>query len=62
MVADTSLVSDFSLLRLDQLDLHGDDSYVAIEFAGVIVGVLFYVSKGGGGGVGMIRMGTWCVS
>ena len=45
VVADVSLVtSDFKLTRLDDLNIHGDDSYISIEFAGTITAVLFSVS------------------
>ena len=45
VLADVSVIrSDFSLSSLDRLDIHGDDHYVPIEFAGALVGVFFIVS------------------
>ena len=45
VIADVSLVtSDFKLTRLDDLNIHSDDSYISIEFAGTITAVFFSVS------------------
>ena len=46
VVADISLVSpDFSLIPLlSDLDIHGDDKYIPIEFAGAVSAVVFSVS------------------
>ena len=46
VVADvTQVTPDFRLTLLDDLDIHGDENYVPIEFAGTIATVFFSVSK-----------------
>ena len=44
VVADVTQVTPDFRLTLDDLDIHGDDNYVPIEFAGTITTVLFSVS------------------
>lgn len=45
VVVDVTLVNDFTLNRLGDLDIHGDGKYVPIEFAGTITALLFSVSS-----------------
>lgn len=45
VVVDVTLVTDdFTLNRLGDLDIHRDDNYVPIEFAGTITALAFSVS------------------
>lgn len=41
VVAGTSMVTEDFKLQLGELDIHGDDNYVPIEFAGAIAAVVF---------------------
>ena len=38
------MVTEDFKLQLGELDIHGDDNYVPIEFAGAIAAVVFTVS------------------